>query len=158
MQDDGRDSGREFEAPMKKLRRWKIIYAVCSLVYMGWMMHVGTNEFDRINSQYRRLNEQLDTDLIRSAALEELAADCRREAWGRTDLEEDACSVWAPSEVEARMQVVEDRFVRTRKRGAVKVVLFYSGFVIFFLVGPPVLIYLLLLGVIAIYKNIKFVR
>ena len=34
---------------MKKIRAWKIIYAVCCLAYMSWTINVGTNEFDSIN-------------------------------------------------------------------------------------------------------------
>ena len=67
---------------MKKIRAWKIIYAFCCLAYMGWTINVGTNEFDRINSQYRQLVDQLDEGRIRTKALEELTAEWCRESKG----------------------------------------------------------------------------
>jgi hypothetical protein len=143
---------------MKIFRYWKVIYVVCSLIYIGWIINVGTNEFDRINSQYRRIVDQLDGGRIRNAALEELITECRRESKGRPGLEEDDCFSWKPTEVEAKERKIEERLVRARKRGTIKMVLFYAGFVFFFLLGPPLFIYLLLVGFIKLYRSIKIVR
>lgn len=144
---------------MKKIfRHWKIIYAVCCLVFIGWMIHVGGNEFDRINGQYRRLVRQLEPSLIRSAAVAELAAECRSEPRQRTGLEEDDCSTWASQVVEARMKEVAERHLLAKQRGTVKLVLFYTGFVVIFLLGPVFLPYLLIVAAILLYKNIKIVR
>jgi len=143
---------------MKKIKGWQILYAVCCLVYMGWVTKVGTTEFDRINSQYRRIVEQLDARRIKVAALEELRADCRRESSLRAGHKEDVCVSWPPAVVEAREKAVAERLARARERGIVKVVLFYTGFVFIFLLAPPILIYLFIAGVLALYKNIKFVR
>ena len=143
---------------MKKSRSWKIIYAVCCLVYMGWMILVGTNEFDRINGQYGRLAEQLDAGRIKSAALEELLAECRKESTLRLDREKDACLSWPPPVVEAREKEIEDRFIRARERGTIKVVFFYTAFVLIFLFAPPFLIYLLIVGIITLKKSITIIR
>jgi len=144
---------------MKKIfRHWKIIYAVCSFIYMGWVIHAGGNEFDRINSQYRRLVKQLEPGHVKAAALEELAEECRREATNRINLQEDACSEWQPRVIEAKVQKVEERQQRARERGLVKLGLFYMGFVTIFLLAPVILLYLLISGVILLYKNITIVR
>jgi hypothetical protein len=143
---------------MKKFQKWRIIYIVCSLAYMGWIILVGTNEFDRINGQHRRLVAQLDAGRIRDGALEELSAECRRELGKRTGLEKDACLSLPSQVVEAKTKEIEKRRIRARERGTIKLVLFYIGFVLFFLLTPPVLIYLLIVGIITLYKNIKIVR
>jgi hypothetical protein len=143
---------------MSKFRQWRIIYAVCSLVYMGWVIHVGTNEFDRINGQYRDLVSQLDGGRIRSGALEELTAECRRESKDRLDLQENGCSSWPSTMVEARTKEIEERRILAKKKGFIKLVLFYTGFVLIFLLGPPLLIYLIIVGIIKLKKSIKFVR
>ena len=144
---------------MKEIfRHWKIIYAVCSLVYMAWVTNVGTNEFDRINGQYRKLVAQLDTSQIKSAVLEELAAECRRKSQENSYLEEDVCLSFPPQTVEAREKIIEERRIRARKRGTIKLLLFYTGFVAIFLLAPPTMLYLLIAAVIALYKNIKIVR
>ena len=143
---------------MKIFQKWRIIYAVCSLVYMGWIIHVGANEFDRINGQYRRLAEELDAGRIRTGALEELSAECRRKSRRRTGLEEDGCLSWPPSVMEAREKEIKERRIRARERGVIKLVLFYTGFVVIFLLAPPILLYLLIVGIITLYKNIKIVR
>jgi hypothetical protein len=143
---------------MKKNQKWRIIYAVCCLVYMGWIIHVGTNEFDRINGQHRRLVDQLEAGRIRDGALEELSAECRRKLGRHSGLGKDACLSWPSQVLEAKAKEIEKRRIRAKERGTIKLVLFYTGFVLFFLLGPPVLIYLLIVGIITLYKNIKIVR
>lgn len=144
---------------MKKIfRHWKIFYAICCLVYIGWMIHVGGNEFDRINGQYRRLVKQLEPDRIRTAAMEELAFECRKNLQQRVSPQEPDCSSPDPLVLEARVQAVAERHVRARERGLIKLVLFYTGFVVIFLLAPIILIYLLIAAIILLYKNIKFVR
>ena len=125
---------------------------------MGWIINVGGYEFDRINSQYRRIVGQLDAGRIRTAALEELIAECRRESKGRLDLDEDTCFTWSPTVVEAKGKAIEERLIRAKERGTIKLVLFYAGFVIIFLLGPPFFIYLLIVGFLKMYKTIKIVR
>jgi len=143
---------------MKNIRPWKIIYGICCLVYMGWTINVGTNEFDRINGQYRRLEEQLDAGRIKTAALEELIAECRKESTLPLDREEDACLSWPPPVAEAREKEIKERFTRARDRGTIKLLLFYAGFILIFLLAAPLLIYLLIIGVIKLKKSIKIVR
>jgi hypothetical protein len=125
---------------------------------MGWVIHVGGNEFDRINGQYRRLVEQLDGSQIRTKALEELITECRRESAMRLDRQEDACFSWPPTVVEAREKAIEERRIRAKERGTIKLVLFYTGFVLIFLLGPPLFIYLLIVGIIKVYKSVKIVK
>lgn len=143
---------------MKITRYWKIIYAICCLVFMGWMIHVGDNEFDRINGQHRRLVEQLDSGRIRTAALEELTAECSREQRPQKDLEKDGCSTWEPAVVEARARSITKRYLQAQKRGTLKLILFYTGFVVIFLIGPPVLLFLLIIAIIQLKKHIQIVR
>ncbi len=143
---------------MKKFREWRLIYAVCCLVYWGWMINVGTNEFARINGQYRLIVEQLDGERIRTKALEELKTDCNKEFTLRADRDEDACLAWPPSVVKARVKAVEQRRIRAKERGTIKLVLFYTSFVFFFLLFPPLLIYLLIVGIIRLFLNIKIVK
>ena len=145
---------------MKKLfQYWRIIYAVCCMVYMGWVIHAGNNEFNRINSQYGRLVAQLDEDRIRSAALDELTADCLRKEKERLEKKKkDDCSTWAPTVVESKQKQVKERFTRAKERGVIKVILFYIGFVLIFLVAPPALLYLIIVVIIKIFKSVQFVR
>ena len=143
---------------MRKFRHWRIIYAVCCLVYIGWTINVGSNEFDRINSQYRRLVDQLDAGRIRGVAVEELITEWCRESTLRLDRQEDGCFSWPPTEVEARGKAIEERLIRAKERGTIKLVLFYTGFVLIFLLGPPLFIYLLIVGIIKLYSNIKIVK
>ena len=143
---------------MKKPRTWKIIFIACSLIYMSLVIHAGRNEFDRIHTQYRRIVEQLDKERIRSASLAELTAECRRTLREQTGLKEDVCSSWPLALVEAKEKEIEKRLLKARKRGIIKVVLFYTGFVSVFLLAPIILTYLLIVAVILIYRNIKFIR
>ena len=142
----------------KIFRHWKVIYLVCSFVYMGWIIQVGDIEFDRINSQYRALVAGLEPGRINAAAVDELTAECLKELQERrSDQEQDRCSSWTPAVVETKTKDIAERRALARKRGFNKVVLFYAGYTTIFLIGPPVFIYLLLVGAIKIYKSVKFV-
>lgn len=143
---------------MKKIRLWKIIYALCCLVYMGWTINVGTNEFDRINGQYRRIIHQLEPGRIKTAAVEELTEECRRVSKWQTGLKVEDCYNWPPFLVEKTEKEIEKRLLRAKERGIIKVVLFYTVFVLIFLLAPPTVIYLLILGIIKLNKTIKIVR
>lgn len=143
---------------MKIFRHWRIIYAVCSLVYMGWTINVGTNEFDRIDGQYQRLVSRLDAGLIRTAALEELKTECRRASRDRGVLQENTCLSWRPAVVKAREKEIKKQRLRDKERGTIKLVLFYAGFVFLFLLAPPLFIYLLLIAATKLHKSIKIIR
>ena len=143
---------------MKKIRLWKIIYALCCLVYIGWTINVGTNEFDRINGQYRRIIHQLEPGRIKTAAVDELTEECRRVSKWQTGLKVEDCYYWPPSLVEKTEKEVEKRLLRAKERGIIKLVLFYTVFVLIFLLSPPILIYLLIIGITKLKKNIKIVR
>ena len=143
---------------MKKIQLWKIVYALCCLVYMGWTINVGGNEFDRINSQYRAIVDQLDGERIRAKVLEELISECKKESRVLPAQEEAACLSFPPTVVETREKEIEERLLRTKERGTIKLVLFYTGFVLIFLLAPPVLIYLLIVGIIKLKKNIQIIR
>ena len=142
---------------MKKIQLWKIIYALCCLVYMGWTINVGTNEFDRINGQYRWIIQQLEPDRIKIAAVGELTEGCRRESKWQTGLKVEDCYNW-PSVLLKKTEIeIEARLLRAKERAIIKMVLFYTGFVLIFLLAPPILLYLLIIGIIKLKNNIKIV-
>ena len=125
---------------------------------MGWVIHAARNEFDTINSQYRQLEAQLDDKLIWKAAIEELRSECLKEAEERPELKEGTCRSWPDSVVEPKALAIEERRIQAKERGFVKVVLFYTWFVAIFLLGPPLFVYLLLIGAIRIYRSVQFVQ
>ncbi len=144
---------------MKKLlRHWKSIYLACSLVYVGWVILIGIPEFHKINRQYRVLVSRLEPVRIRAVALEELDSECRRKSWQRNIPEETACSSWSPEVVEARIHKVQERLEQDRKRGFIKIALFYVSLVLIVLLFPPLFTYLFILGIVMVCKNIKIVR
>ena len=143
---------------MKRIRPWQIIYAICCLAYMGWTINVGTNEFDRINSQYRAILDRLEQGSIKNKALEELTSECKKESELQAGRKENACLTWPSAVVETKEKEIQKHLLRVRDRGRIKLVLFYAGFVLIFLIAPPVLVYLLIIGIIKLKENIKIVR
>ncbi len=144
---------------MKKLlRHWKSIYLACSLVFVGWVILIGIPEFHKVNRQYRVLVSRLEPVRIRTAALEELDSECRGKSWLRKIPKETACSSWSSDAVEKRIKKVQERRQQDRKRGFIKIILFYVSVVIIILLLPPLFIYLFILGIVMVCKNIKIVR
>jgi hypothetical protein len=142
----------------KTFPHWKTVYLLCSLLYMGWVITVGDTEFNRINNQYQRLAAALDAGRITAAAVQELASECREKNGVEAGNDADRCASWPPAVVQARARKVEARLLQTKKRGLTKVVMFYTGFAVLFLLGPPLFLYLVLAGGIRIYKSVTFVR
>ncbi|MBU0485071.1 MAG: hypothetical protein KKB30_11235 [Proteobacteria bacterium] len=142
---------------MKNYRKWQLVFAVVCLVYIGWMIKVGTPEFHRLSNQYKHLVVQLDSERIRAVALAELAAECRREL-ALPLQNQEKCSSWPTPVIEAKKRQIEERLLQAKQRAIMKRVLFYTIFVVFFLLTPPFLIYLLIVVFIMIFRNIKIVR
>jgi hypothetical protein len=142
----------------KIFRHWKILYAVCCLVYTGWMIQVADVEFYRINSQYRQLKAQLHPDRVRQDALEELIRECYQKNMVGGSYEMIDCSTFPDRILEDKIAAVEKRYLEAKQRGTVKATLFYTGFVLIFLLAPMILGYLLIAAIILLYKNIKIVR
>ena len=41
-------------------RTWRLVFALCCLVYLGWISYVSSNNFSRIYSEYRQAGEQTE--------------------------------------------------------------------------------------------------
>jgi hypothetical protein len=143
---------------MKKIfRHWKIIYLVCCLIFTGWMIHAGHNEFDRINGQYHRLRLLVEPARIKEAAIEDLIADCQKILQQHSGYHEDDCADPKPQDVKAKVNLIKEERNRARQRGLVKLVLFYVGFVTIFLLAPMILVYLFIAAILLLKKHIRFV-
>jgi hypothetical protein len=160
-----------------KHRAWRLLYASCCLIYVGWVASLSSHDFDRILREYRRIGRQMESGRILAAARQELLDECRRQsdmegggknfaANGRrssglighgapVDLE---CRFWPPEAVEAKMVQVSERLQERRHRVVRKLLLFSLLFAVIFLFIPPALIYLLIVGLIKLFRHIRFVR
>lgn len=166
---------RSFMKFIDKRRTWHLIYAVCCLVYIGWMSYLSFNDFDRITREYRRTGEQVEPGHIRSTALEELRKECRKkyetqahdittaENGSRASLIEEGrpdrdCVSWPSAVVAAREAEIRERLGQRRGRAGWKLLLFSLFFVVIFLVIPPVVFYLFAALVVKLFKSVKIVR
>lgn len=144
---------------------WRIVFGVCSLVYMAVMMYLSVNNFAMVHREHRRIVKQLQPAQIEKVALQELVERCRKEseslAAHQTVMNkpvftgEDPCLTWPAADLEERQNAVKERL--EKKKGGVirKLILFYITFGIFFLILPPVIIYLVLTIFIWIFKSVK---
>ncbi|MDH3328022.1 MAG: hypothetical protein OEM01_02190 [Desulfobulbaceae bacterium] len=154
--------------PLNKSHIWKICYAVCTLVYMAWVVYLSLNNFGMVHRQYRLAGERLQPARIEEIALQELVDRCRRESKRIDRLRsageknsaaaEDNCLSWTTTVLEERQKAVEERLVEEKSRVGRKLVLFYVSFGLVFLILPPAFLYLLLSFFIWIYRSIKFVK
>jgi len=158
------------EAAMKALRKIlsrRICFAVCSLVYVPWLVLLSLNNFDMVHSQYRRAGERLRPAHIAAVALRELTDQCRQEARHGQRLPPvgekgaaaaDPCQSLPAAVVEARQKVVQARLAHERSLAGRKLVLFYVSFGVFFLLLPLVFLYLLLFFSSWVFRNIKVIK
>ena len=151
---------------INKRRAWRLFYAVCCLVYMGWVSYQSSNDFDRVQREYRRAGDQVEPGRIHSAALQELLAECRkRSAMQPADLDGVAnelqsgdCLSWPPAMVEAREAEIRDRLNDRQKRAGRKLLLFSLFFVVIFLIMPPVLVYGFAVVIVKLFSAVTIVR
>jgi hypothetical protein len=147
---------------------WRVGYAVCSLIYMVWVVYLSLNNFDLVHRQYRSAQKQLQPKQIEKIALKELVDRCRKES-KRIDIPrtkdgaaiavtDDPCLSWPESVLTERENAVKERLVAEKSRVVRKLAIFYVSFGLIFLILPPVFLYMLLSFAIWIYKSIKFVK
>ena len=140
-------------APNKKLA-WRVIYVICSLVYMAWVVYLSQFNFGLVHRDYRRADNKLQPETIEAVALQELFDRCIKEL-GR---EESACQSWPAEVVADQQKIVLEMFENERSRMVRKLVLFYIYFGVIFLILPPLILYMTITILIRIYKSIKFVK
>ena len=155
---------------------WRFLYAVCCLVYMGWVGYQGSFDFNRVLREYRRAADQVEPGRIRTVVLQELMAECRQ----RTEMQAGArkgtenklpsilieegvpadqdCLSLPPTQVETRGAQIRERLLDRQKRAGRKLMLFSFFFVVIFLIFPPVIIYVFALFLVKLFRSVKIVR
>ncbi|MDW7774058.1 MAG: hypothetical protein SCH71_14320 [Desulfobulbaceae bacterium] len=142
--------------PFENRLNWRIGYAACTIVFMAVMMYLSTSNFDMVHREYRRAAMRLQPARIEELAHQELVAECRREAKGSgLFLPDDPCLSRPAAVLEERREAVRERLVKEKNRVVRKLAMFYITFGIFFLVMPPLILYLVLSVFIWIFKSIK---
>ena len=147
---------------------WRVVYAVCCLLYVAWMVHLSFNNFAMVHRDYRRAGERLQPVQVAKIALRELVDQCHQDTLPGDQLrwatvkgavaDEDACLHWPTTVLVQRQEVVTERLLAQRDLAGRKLVLFYGSFGTVFLILPPVLLYLLLSSIAWIFRNLKVVK
>jgi len=151
---------------INKRRGWRLFYAVCCLVYMGWVSYLGSNDFGRVQREYRRAGDQLEPGRIHAAALQELLAECRKRSEKQpadvdgavNELQSGDCLSWPPAVVEAREAKIRERREERQKRAGRKLLLFSLFFGVIFLIIPPVLVYGFAVVIVKLFSAVTIVR
>jgi hypothetical protein len=159
-----------------KRRVWRLFYAVCCLVYMGWVMYLGSFDFNRVLREYRRAVDQVEPGRIHTAALQELGAECRKSSEKRAGAEnafeneqpgilieemvlvDRDCLSLPPAQVEARAADIREHLLDRQKRAGWKLLLFCLFFVVIFLIFPPVIVYVFAVLLVRLFRAVKIVR
>jgi hypothetical protein len=154
----------------KKQRTRQLIYAVCCLVYVGWVSYQGSFDLTRVYRDYRRIGVQMEPGRIHAEALRELSMECKKRAAkqendaagvenglmrGEADLD---CSSFPPLLVDARETEIEEKLAERHRRVAKKLLFFGVFFVVVFLIIPPVLVYGFAVVTVKVFQAIKIVR
>jgi hypothetical protein len=162
--------GRSSMNVFKKQRIWQLIYAVCCLVYVGWVSYQGSFDLTRVYRDYRRIGVQMEPGRIHAAAVEELSTECRKRAakqktavpgpdTGLTSVMADqGCNSFPPAVVATRAAAIGEILAESYRRVSKKLLFFGVFFVVVFLIIPPVLVYGFAVVVVKVFQAIKIVR
>lgn len=145
---------------------WRAIFAAFCLLYTAWVVFLGLGNFAKVHGEYRRVRESQQPTRIERIALQELVGECRRaeERAGRGGANdvpiaaEEDCRSFPPPVLEARKKNIAVNLQAEEKRFLRKLVVFYAGFGLFFVVLPLGLLYLLLSFLVWLFKDMKFVK
>jgi len=147
---------------------WRTGYAICSLIYMVWVGYLSLNNFDMVHREYRRVAKNMQPARVREIARQELVDQCRKDsitaAFSETSgpppgtITEDPCLSWPEAVVAEREKIVNTRLVKEQLRVRQKLVWFYITFGFFFMILPPVFLYMVLSLFIWLVRNTKFVE
>jgi hypothetical protein len=155
---------------LKKQRTWQLIYAVCCLVYVGWVGYQGSFDLTRVYRDYRRIGVQMEPGRIHAAAVKELSTECRKRVAeqktavsgpdnGLTSVIVDRkCNSFPAAIVAVREVAIGERLAERYRRISKKLLLFGVFFVVVFLVIPPVLVYAIAVVVVKVFQAIKIVK
>lgn len=147
---------------------WRYGYALFSLLFAGWVVYLGQDNFAKVHGEYRRTREHQQPARIEKIALQELVDQCRRAAKresrsrsaGDPDpaVAEDPCRSFPEAVLEERKKDVAANLRAEEKLFLRKLVVFSLTFAIFFVVLPLGFLYLLLAFLIWLFKDMKFVK
>ena len=145
---------------------WRFGYGCCCLVYLVWVVQLSHNNFEMVQCDYRRAEAGLQPMRIKALALKELVAKCRKESKRIEPLRQsrdqavaaDPCLIWPEAVLDRQQEVVVKRLVDVRHGAISKLVVFYVGFGVIFLILPPVILYLLLSFFVWLFRGLKVVR
>jgi NAD-specific glutamate dehydrogenase len=157
-------------------RTWRPFYAVCCIIYVGWVGYQGSFDLGRVHREYSRAGEQLEPGRIHTAALRDLSEECwKRSARQLADIAaaekgltsgviaegsqaDQDCSTWPQAVVEAREAKIRGRLEERQKRAGKKMLYFSAFFVVIFLILPPALVYVFVLLIVKVFQAVKIVR
>jgi len=141
----------------QKKRLWWCVYAVCTVIYMVWVVHLSRYNFDMVHRHYRQAGERLQPARIEAIAREELETKCRKEAKrvGLSTYTDDHCRSWPATVLAARQKKVETRLLAEKSLAWRKLVIFYLSFGAIFLILPPLIVRLLISLGAFILRNLK---
>jgi len=159
-----------------KRRFWLLLYAVCCLIYVGWVTYLGSFDFNRVLREYRRAVDQMEAGRIRSAAWQELVAECRKSYEMQSGIPnraengaqaividegvpaEQDCFDWLSPQLVTREAEIRESRLDRQKRAGWKLLLFSLFFVVIFLIFPPALVYLFAMLFVRLFRTVKIVR
>lgn len=151
-----------------KRMNWRYGYILFCLVYAGWLVYLGQDNFAKVHGEYRWARENQQPAQVEKIARQTLAADCRREAQrerrsrsagdAAATVSEDLCRFFPEAVLEERKKDVAENLLAEEKRFLRKLVVFYGTFGVFFVALPLGCLYLLLSFLIWIFRDLKFVK
>ncbi|MHB8791594.1 MAG: hypothetical protein ACYDBT_17145 [Desulfobulbaceae bacterium] len=147
---------------------WRFCYALFCLLFAGWVVFLGQDNFAKVHGEYRWAREHQQPAQVEKIARQELAAECRRAAQRETRSRSagdpdpavsiDLCRSFPKAVLEERKRVVAENLQAEEKLFLRKLVVFCLTFAIFFVVLPLGFLYLLLAFLIWLFKDMKFVK
>ena len=154
--------------PEGKGHAWRYGYALFCLAYAAWVVYLGLDNFHKVHGEYSRAREHQQPAQVERIALQELIAECRREA-GRSGRSrtaddtaatgsEDACRSFPADVLRDRTKVVAENLRADERLFLRKLVTFFITFAIFFVALPLGFLYLLLAFLIWLFRDLKLVK
>lgn len=142
---------------MIKINSWWPWYLIFSLSYICWMVYLGTNDFKKIQRDYRRARYYLTFDQVEKSAIHELTRECLKKS-AQVQESNDLCLSHSPKMVQTKIQYITKLRTQNMNQASKKRLMFYTSFGIVFIISPLASLYVAILIVMKLRTTVKLVK
>lgn len=153
---EGQDSRLAVTGRSRGLRIFRALYLVAAVFYALVILFWGRHDMGRIHREYRQQGERLASGYALEQAGQEVTAGCSQAVGGEGAVGYGDCLRAATPVVQKRAAVIAGQLVEARHQALKKLALFYLLVIVFLIIAPVSLLYVILVSLFYLLSNLRY--